>query len=307
VSEARYLGIDIGGTKVSFRVVNGLACSEDDVCWHSSTLWPAPPVSVEDDLALLREQISQVRHATRAPITAVGVAIAGTTTPTGHVLAWPNRPMWTGTDLASALRTLIPEAHITWDDDGALATVAEARAAAVSDLVYVGVGTGIGSGIVIEGQALSAGSRGTPELGHLIVNHSGALCACGRRGCVQAESSGPATLRRAGAARGATVAFDELRSGWIRGEPWAQDAVRHSCAMLASALAGVGELTRPAIHVVGGGFAAAVPGFVDEIRVRAAALSRPGHPVAPIVPARFGGQSSLHGAVLAAQNTERSG
>ncbi|WP_143264317.1 ROK family protein, partial [Amycolatopsis kentuckyensis] len=173
-------------------------------------------------------------------------------------------------------------------------------AAEVPNLVYAGVGTGIGGGVVVGGRLLSALSGGACELGHVVVNHDGSPCTCGRRGCVQAEASGPATLRRASAERGKTVAFDRLRAGYRDGEPWAAAAIEHSCQALAAALAGLGELAAPAVHVVGGGFAAGLPGYVTEVGRHLAALSRPGHPAAPVVPARFGGESSLRGAVLAA-------
>jgi kanosamine 6-kinase len=294
VSAPSYLGIDVGGTKVAFCVVRGSDSADGEVLWRSTVNWDS--ADVEDDLVLLRKQVDELRVATRTCLAGVGIAVAATVDSAGWVVSWPNRPSWGGLDLLGELRPLFPEAKITWADDGALAAVAEAGD--VGDLVYAGVGTGIGGGVIVGGRLLS---RRACELGHMVVNHGGGPCTCGRRGCVQAEASGPATLRRAAVERGADVSFQELRLGYLAGEPWAVVAVKHSCGALAAALAGVGELVGPAAHVVGGGFAVGIPGYVEEVGRQAAALSRPGHPVAPVVAARFGGESSLYGAVIAAR------
>jgi kanosamine 6-kinase len=302
-----YLGIDIGGTKVALGAASAAGAAAGEVGWSNEVRWPAPAVAVERDLAVLREAVDSLRRAVGRSFAGVGVAVAATVDPVGRVTTWPTRPSWTGLDLIGVVRSLVPGCGVVWGDDGALAAVAEAAATGVRDLVYVGVGTGVGGGIIAGGRSVPALARGSCELGHLVVNRAGAVCDCGRRGCVQAESSGPVTLRRAAVLRGRPVSFDELRAGYANGEPWASAAVGHSCAALASALAGAGELASPAIHVVGGGFATGITGFVDEVARRAAALSRPGHPVAPVVPARFGGRSSLRGAIVAAAGLHEGG
>jgi kanosamine 6-kinase len=295
-----YLGIDLGGTKVAVGVAAAADVAAGRLTRRAEARWPVPPGDPDQDLVVLRTLVGQLRTGTPRGFAGVGVAVAATLDAGGRVTAWPTRPSWTGLDLLPEVRSLVPGCEVAWGDDGALAALAEAAAADVADLVYLGVGTGVGGGIVAGGRPLPDPTRGSCELGHLIVNRVGERCDCGRRGCVQAESSGPATLRRAAAERGGPVAFDELRAGCERREGWALAAVERSCAGLAAALAGAGELASPAVHVVGGGFATAVPGFVTEVARQAAALSRPGHPVAPVRPARFGGQSSLYGAVAAA-------
>jgi kanosamine 6-kinase len=308
--EPVYLGIDLGGTKVAAALATATDATAGRLTRHVRARWPAPPAStgpdravrdeaVRRDLAVLRGLVGGLRSATPRGFAGVGVAVAATLGAGGRVTAWPTRPSWTGLDLLDEVRALAG-CEPAWGDDGALAALAEAAAAGVTDLVYVGVGTGVGGGIVAGGRPLPDPARGSCELGHLVVQRGGERCDCGRRGCVQAESSGPAVLRRAAAERGRPVSFDDLRAGWQGRERWAVAAVGCGCAGLAAALAGVGELARPAVHVVGGGFAVALPGFVAEVARQATALSRPGHPVAPVRPARFGGRSSLHGALVVA-------
>ncbi|MFI1980446.1 MULTISPECIES: ROK family protein [Streptomyces] len=288
----------MGGTKVAFRTetsgTRGAASRDSVVRWRSSAGLP-------EDLDTLRAHVEELLARAARPLAGVGVAVPATLDAAGRVTAWPTRPSWVGLDLSEVLRDLFPGSEVSWADDGDLAAVAEAHAAGHSDLVYVGVGTGIGGGIVLGGRPVPGTRRGSCELGHLIVDRDGELCDCGRRGCVQAEASGPATLRRAAAARGAEVTFEELRAGYADGADWAVTAVEHSCAALAAALVGAGELVHPSATVVGGGFAAGIEGFVAEVARQAAMLARPGHPVAPVLPARLGGGSSLHGALLAAR------
>ncbi|GIF17077.1 ROK family protein [Actinoplanes teichomyceticus] len=260
--------------------------------------WPRAG-TLADDLSALAGQVRQLRAA--GPLTGVGVAMPATLDARGRVTAWPTRPSWTGLDLAGVLTDLFGATPVRLADDGDLAALAEADELGCADLVYAGVGTGIGGGIVLAGRPVPGPGRGSCELGHVVVDLHGARCDCGRRGCVQAEASGPATLRRAAAAAGAPVTFDQLRSGFRDGTPWAVTAVGQGCAALAAALAGAAELVRPEVIVIGGGFAAALPGYVDEVARRLARLARPGHPPAPVRPARLGDRSSLHGAMLAAR------
>ncbi|MFD0205646.1 MULTISPECIES: ROK family protein [Saccharothrix] len=293
VATAAYLGIDIGGTKVAARV-------EDDreTVGEWVFAWQ-PDGTVDHDLRLLREHVTALRCRI-GPLAGVGVAVPATLDRDGRVTAWPTRPSWVGLDLRALLADLFPATTPRWADDGDLAAVAEARAWGHADLVYAGVGTGVGGGIVLGGRS-ATGHRGSCEIGHLVVDLDGVRCDCGRLGCVQAVASGPAILRRARALRGTGVTPTELVDGFVAQEDWAVEAVRRGSAALAAALAGVAELVRPSAIVIGGGFAAALPGYVDLVASAAAALGRRGHPVPPVLPARLGGASSLHGAVLAAR------
>lgn len=223
--------------------------------------------------------------------------------PAGRVVAWPMRPSWTGVDFGAALRAWFPDVPVCIADDGDLAALAEAKAAGCADLVYFGVGTGIGGGIVLDGRSWPG--RASCELGHVVVDRSGPRCACGRRGCVQALASGPATLHRATRLRGEPTDPARLRAGIEAGEPWAVTAVTESARALAVAVVSIGEVCAPATTVIGGGFAAGVPVLVPLVAAEVRRLARPGRRPAPVRPAVLGGLSSLHGAVVAAREKKR--
>jgi kanosamine 6-kinase len=282
-----HLGIDIGGTKVAFI---------DDHGTRSAFTWPEHS-DVAHDLELLRAHAAPFGATARG----VGVAFPGALDADGRVVVWPSRASWTGAGFLGPLREIFPHAHVRVGDDGDLAALAEADHAGRGDLLYVGVGTGVGGGLVIAGRSCPELGRGSCELGHVVIDRAGARCVCGRRGCLQAEASGPAILGRAAGARGSAVSFADLVTGVRDGSGWALDAIEHACDALATAVITVTELVRPDVVVVGGGFADGVPGFVDVLAARTAALARPGVPVPSVRPAVHGGDSSLHGALLAAR------
>ncbi|WP_410606941.1 kanosamine kinase [Amycolatopsis sp. lyj-109] len=290
-----HLGIDVGGTKVAFRVETGTACLEE-----TSFGW-GPRHRVEDDLAQLAAHVAGLRDRLGTPPVAVGVAMPGTVGPDGRVVAWPSRPEWTGADLKTALHELFPEAAVAWADDGDLGALAEARASGCGNLLYIGIGTGVGGGLVLGGVPCPGLGRGSFEIGHVLVELGGARCVCGRRGCLQALASGPATLRRAGSLRGADVTFDDLREA-VRGEePWALEALDVTARAVAAAVTSVQELVHPERALLGGGFAAGIPELTGLVAGHLDALVRPGLSPLPLAPAALGGLSSLRGAVALAR------
>src|SRR5690348_3121293 len=114
----RYLGIDIGGTKVALR-------AEDDR-------------GDEDDRGAVRTG-ALATLVGDGGFDAIGVAVPAAMDPAGRVTAWPNRPGWIGLDLGGALRSLVPGAEVAWGDDGGLGAFAEAAASGSDNVLYLGV------------------------------------------------------------------------------------------------------------------------------------------------------------------------
>jgi kanosamine 6-kinase len=290
-----WLGVDIGGTKTALRAETGHGLVRD-----RTFRWTAR--GVQADLTHLAAEVGLLLRQFPAGFDSVGVALPATVDPAGIVTAWPNRPEWVGLDARRAFDELFGGAPVCWADDGELAALAEAQAGGGGRVLYLGVGTGVGGGLVVDGVDGVLTRTGSFEIGHLITDPDGPLCRCGRRGCLQATASGPAILERAGRLRGTQVAFTDLRSGLARGLPWAFEAVDRACHRLAVAVTGVNELLHLDLVVVGGGFAAELPRFVDTIESHVYALARPGVSATPAVRgARLGGLSALHGAVALAR------
>lgn len=234
-------GIDIGGTKVAFIARPGPEGGRGAGSWQRELrrCWPSSG-GLSADIAALR---TWCRQAGSGSIGSVGTSVPATLDPGGRVSTWPNRPHWTGFALADFLRREFPGARVSWGDDGNLAALAEARESGTPDLAYLGVGTGVGGGLVLGGRVIPRLGDGC-EIGHMIVAAGGAVCTCGRRGCVQVVASGPATLRRAELASGRRVGADELDDGFARQAEWAIQAVTESAQALACAVVNVAELLR---------------------------------------------------------------
>jgi predicted NBD/HSP70 family sugar kinase len=124
----------------------------------------------------------------------LGIAAPGPLDPgAGVVLEPPLLPEWTRV----GLRELLHEATgypVVLHKDAAAAALAElwrGSAAALTDFVFLYLGTGLGAGLVIGGELLGGSTNNAGEIGHLIVDADGARCRCGQRGCV-----GPACMPR---------------------------------------------------------------------------------------------------------------
>jgi len=289
------LGLDVGGTKVAVRVQGDGAATE-----HTMR-WPARG-TVHDDLDALGRWLRAVLAGRLTP-TAVGVAMPATCDPAGTVLTWPGRSSWTGLDLPAALRGLLGEIPVAWADDGDLAALAEASHAGQREVVYLGVGTGVGGGIIRDGLVWPGAGRRSCELGHLVVEMSGPRCDCGRRGCLQALASGPATLRRAAGLRGTAVDPDDFADGLASGAAWATVALNRTVEALAAGVVGISELAHPDVVLIGGGFGAGVADLPSRVADAADALRRPAGPPLDVRPAGLGARSSLIGAVLLAASS----
>lgn len=158
-----------------------------------------------------------------APLLGIGVATPGIVDATGTIRT-ATRLDWHDVSLARELesRTGVP-VHVA--NDANAATLAELTFGhqGLTDLLVVRVDQGVGAGVVLDGQLLRGSAAAAGEIGHVVVDPTGAPCTCGKRGCLETQISGPslaaqltatsgdderaAILARAGAALGAALAF----------------------------------------------------------------------------------------------------
>ena len=195
------VGVDIGGSKIAVLVVD----VDDTVCARRNVpaAWAEPDEAVAQIAAVIRDAVAEA-GATLADVAAVGIGVPGRVdTATGDVtfavnLVWQHLPL--GRRLGDALG--VP---CVVENDVRAAAVWLHRAApfrSTDDLVYLGIGTGISAGVVLDGE-LHRGVRGLAgEIGHVVLDPDGATCACGLRGCFETIAAG------AGIARAARTAID---------------------------------------------------------------------------------------------------
>ena len=181
------LAVDIGGTKVAAGVVtlDGDLLLADRAPTDGDDPWPGLEVLVQSVLAKATAE-------GLVPL-AVGVGCGGPMVPGGETVSPLNIPGWRGFPLRDRLATLTGLAVWVDNDAKALALGEGWIGAAAGERNYLAmvVSTGVGGGIVLDGRLLHGASGNGGHIGHIIVvEEGGRRCACGARGCLEAEASG---------------------------------------------------------------------------------------------------------------------
>jgi glucokinase len=187
---------------------------------------------------------------------------------------------------------------------GAIAEREFGAAQGHSSLLYVVIGTGVGSGMVVNGEVYEGVHSAGGELGHTIVNPDGDICACGKRGCLETIVAGPNLIRayekRLGRPTAATA--KDLSDRALEGHPDAKMVFREAAQALALAIANYCTLFDPSIVVVGGGVSLAGPVLFEPLLEF---FNKYSSPLASerivIAPAALGDKSGTVGASLLVQ------
>ena len=187
--------------------------------------------------------------------------------------AWTDVPLAAQLGASTGLRVQV-------DNDGHCAALAERRFGAGRDVrhfVTIVVGTGIGGGIVCDGELLRGGRNAAGELGHVPVHADGPACSCGSRGCVERYASGSGLAERASALPEAVRrrAFGDAVGGLtgemvgraaLSGQPEALAVVREGGAALGAALGGLLNVLNPQRVILAGPVLALGEAYLDPLR-----------------------------------------
>lgn len=314
---SRRVGIDVGGTKAQAVVLD----AGGEVIETAQRPTPRGDHSLEALVEVLYELADEVGHEG-----SVGVGVPGLVTRGGVLRAAPNLDGVADFAVAELLSERLGT-EVFADNDATCATVAEWLLGAgrgMNDLVLVTLGTGIGGGIVTNG-ALTRGHNGfAGEVGHMVIDPSGPLCPCGRRGCWEryASGSGLAMLAR-DAATGHRLHSVVRHAGGdpqaVRGEhvqAAARDGDREAMAVIdefgrwvAVGLANLTNALDPEMFVLGGGLAAASDLYLAPIRRWFGELLYQPHlrPIPSIEFALLGPLAGAVGAALLPELAERGG
>ena len=182
------LAVDLGGTNL-----RGALVDVDGAILHEQRSATHAEQGPDAVIARIADTLAQVVSATGAPRdVAVGVAAPGPLNPrTGVVYFCPNLPGWKDTPLRAQLESLTGRRVLIGNDANA-AALGEyyfGTRKGVPNLVFVGLGTGVGGGVVSEGRLIDGALGMGGELGHTTVNIDGPRCHCGGVGCVEAYCS----------------------------------------------------------------------------------------------------------------------
>jgi glucokinase len=244
-------GLDLGGTNVKVCLLDYGEAPRVVERRSAETHAERGPEAVMDVLAGLAADAIAAAGAVQA----VGLGAPGPLDlERGRSLWMPNLPGWNNVPIVAEMEARLGRRVALINDSRAL-TLAELELGAgrgCRDLVCFALGTGVGGGVVVNGQLL-LGLNGTAgELGHQTIDPEGRRCGCGNRGCLEQEASGPA-IARAGGRATAEAVLEAARSGDER----ALAAFERAGAKLGIAIANAVLTVGPDRVVVGGGVAAA--------------------------------------------------
>jgi predicted NBD/HSP70 family sugar kinase len=149
----------------------------------------------QDALAAARELAAELRSAATHPILGLGVGTPGTVDTAGTVLAAPNLH-WHNLPLQRILRDDL-DLPVRVENDANVAVLAERRfAGGPDDLVRVQLSRGVGAGLLVGGRLVHGAASDAGEIGHVVIDETGAACSCGKVGCLETWTSVPSLTAR---------------------------------------------------------------------------------------------------------------
>lgn len=309
------VGVDVGGTSVRAGVVDERGSLLDTARVGT----PSEENALEDAIAGVVEHLRN-RH----DVAAVGLAVAGFVARDRCTVMFAPHLAWRNAPVADRIAKRVG-LSVTLEHDVNSAVVAEhrfgaARGAGVAALVALG--TGIGAGLLLDGEIYRGAHGVAPELGHLTVVRDGRACPCGKYGCWERYCSGTAlaatavellarypgrstVLSREIAGDPGSVTGRRVARAARDGDPIALRAMAELAKWLGEGLALVADVFDPETIVIGGGVSESAPLFMDEAREHyAGAITGARHrPLARIRTAHLGDDTAIVGAAALAMDT----
>jgi glucokinase len=253
------VGVDLGGTLIRAAVATGPAT-------HGTPVRrPTPPGGA---VAVLDAVAASVLEATGGVVPAgVAIGVPGPVDPrSGLVYAAPNLHGWEGVEAGHLLADRLG-CPVAIQNDANLAAFAEWTAGAgqgTRDFVFLTVSTGVGGGLVLDGE-LYTGAAGTAgELGHVPAHLDGPRCGQGHAGCLEGIASGTAIAERARAAlaagersrlaaSGDALDARDVQAAAEAGDPLARRLFDEAGRALGRAIGGIVNVLSPEVVAIGGG------------------------------------------------------
>ena len=308
------IGIDLGGTDIKAGLVS--ATGELSCQVVLPTHVDAGPKAVASRIAkAIWEVLAKAEEQRTTDIIGIGLGAPGLIiAETGVVHFSPNFPGWTDIPLVDDVKKAlgIQSLPVFMDNDVNAMTLGELRHGAgvgYQSIVALTLGTGVGGGVVIDGQVYH-GSRNTAgELGHTVVEPNGRYCGCGNQGCLEAYAGAKNIVERTQekiAAGSNTKLTSELTPKRIAaaahaGDSLAVEIFAETGVYIGIALTSIAHILNPEVAIIGGGIAEAGENLLFEpIRneFTRRAMDIPG--MMKVVPATLGNRAGIVGAAMLA-------
>lgn len=273
------VGVDLGATKI----LTGIATSDGKILYKEKL----PTWSERGAGDILDRLCCSIKHVvSQAGITSkqvIGIAVA-----TPGPLSYPDAVVRNSPNLnwdyipfkAELSKSL--DTDVIVEKDTNMAVLGEyyfGRKCRYKQMLYITVSTGIGGGIITEGQVYHGANGGAGEIGHMVVEPDGPLCGCGRRGCLEAMVSGSAIAKEIkgliaqGKGRGILACCEnenkeigarEVGIAARKGDPEAVEIIDNIVKYLGTGISNLVNIINPEIVVLGGGVALGLQDLILE-------------------------------------------
>lgn len=261
------IGIDLGGTNIVSAVVN----DKYEIIATSKTKTNSPRSAEEifDDIAKVTREAIEQAGLTIDDIDSIGLGTPGTVNGNG-VIEFANNLVFNNVPAKQMLIDRLGIEKVYIENDANCAALGEAYAGVgngAKDFVAVTLGTGVGSGVIIDGKIVNGVNYAGGECGHMVIVVDGEQCTCGRKGCWEAYASATALINQTKAAMeenpdsvmhkiaaeegrvSGRTAFDAMRKGDIAGIKVVDQYIKY----VACGLINIVNALQPEIICVGGG------------------------------------------------------
>lgn len=307
--DATALAVDLGGTNIRAALVTSAGVIRHLIA--QPTHAEEGPQAVISRIAALVQDV--IAHENLAPDVPVGVAAPGPLNPhTGGLLFAPNLPDWRNMPLRDILAAQL-QRPVVIGNDGNAAALGEALFGAGQhhhSIIYIGLGTGVGGGIVIDGKVIDGVHGLGGEVGHIPVDINGPRCHCGGIGCIEAYAGGWAIARDGrilvrserslaiwDAALDGPITAEAVAKAASNGDVAAKSVFERAGRALGVGLAGLVNVFNPELIVIGGGLAAAGDLILDTVRATISLYAmRQIYPDVSIVRSTLGTRTGILGA-----------
>jgi glucokinase len=308
------IGVDVGGTKVAAGFVGSIG--EIGAVTRVRMVSGAQAVDGLNAVAGAIDYLVEMGKKNSWGIRAIGICAPGPLDPhTGIIINPPNVPCWRNYPLAAEIsrRYRLPVKIENDANAAALAEVLWGAGKGFSKVFYASIGTGVGTGLILDGHIYNGRTGAATEGGHVSIDYRGPLCTCGKRGCIEIFVSGPAIARRAQAklesanirhspildladGKIAGVTCEVVSQANAAGDTIAKDTLLETVELLSVWFGNIIDLLEPDVIIIGGGVAAVLQPFFSDIKDRLPqwCINSRCQEI-PLVPAHFGANSGIAG------------
>jgi glucokinase-like ROK family protein len=263
-------GVDIGATSIDIGIAD--FSGKMVVRYSEPASVKDGPIRILGQICTLIEKLIQESGSDPRQLNGIGIGVPGPVDfSVGLLMSPPIMPGWDHYAIIPTVQEWFPSANVVVDNDVNVMAIGEFYQGAgrgIDNLIFIKIGTGIGAGIICEGQIYRGSNGCAGDVGHISVDHNGPSCHCGNRGCLEAMAAGPAIASRslelalAGKSpvllqyyetNGQILRAEDVGKASKEGDVVAIEIVRESGQYIGSVLAGLVNFFNPRMIVIGGG------------------------------------------------------